>query len=144
MEVSLQYNHEKRQNADDEILAFAQSIFDDPQKSELALVELCIVGDDAATADCIDKIYADDDFIDGYDDNMAGCDEDDDAECMLDAMWDTWSEGVPSPIDSEEEVMKEEDDKPKKKKVAPWSSRSSPSGTYVRDPKTGKMVNIDE
>ena len=113
-------------------------------RHELALVELCIVGDDAATADCIDKIYADDDFVDGDDDNMAGCDEDGDAECMLDAMWDTWSEGVPSAIDSEEEVMKEEDDKPKKKKVAPWSSRSSPSGTYVRDPKTGKMVNIDE
>ena len=30
-------------------------------RHELALVELCIVGDDAATADCIDKIYADDD-----------------------------------------------------------------------------------
>jgi hypothetical protein len=46
-------------------------------------------------------------------------------------------------MDSEEEV-KEEDEKPKKKKVAPWASRSSGSGTYVRDPKTGKMVNIDE
>mmetsp|Transcript_9625 Transcript_9625/g.15933 ORF Transcript_9625/g.15933 Transcript_9625/m.15933 type:complete len:290 (+) Transcript_9625:101-970(+) len=112
------------------------------ERHELALVELCIIGDDAATSDCIDKIYADDDFIVG-DVDMVGCDEDDGAECLLDAMWDTWSEVVPSAIDSEEE-MKEEEDKPKKKKVAPWSSRSSPSGTYVRDPKTGKMVNIDE
>ncbi len=112
------------------------------QRHELALVELCIVGDDAATADCIDKIYADNDFI-GGDVDIVACDEDDDTECLLDAMWDTWSEGVPSAMDSDEEI-KEEDEKPKKKKVAPWSSRSSPSGTYVRDPKTGKMVNIDE
>lgn len=113
------------------------------QRHELALVELCIVGDDAKTADCIDKIYADSDYIAAGDDELVACDEDDDTECLLDAMWDTWSEGVPSAMNSEEE-MKEEDDKPKKKKVAPWSSRSSPSGTYVRDPKTGKMVNIDE
>ena len=37
-----------------------------------------------------------------------------------------------------------EDDTKEIKKPAPWSSRSSPSGTFVRDPKTGKMVNIDE
>jgi len=112
------------------------------ERHELALVELCIIGDDDATADCIDKIYANDDFIAG-DAEMAACDEDDGTECLLDAMWDTWSEGVPTAMDREEEV-KEEDEKPKKKKVAPWASRSSGSGTYVRDPKTGKMVNIDE
>jgi len=28
-------------------------------------------------------------------------------------------------------------------KVKPWSSRSSPSGTWVRDPATGKMRNLD-
>jgi len=112
------------------------------ERHELALVELCIIGDDAATADCIDKIYANDDFIAG-DAEMAACDEDDGTECLLDAMWDTWSEGVPTAMNNEEEV-KEEDEQPKKKKVAPWASRSSGSGTYVRDPKTGKMVNIDE
>lgn len=111
------------------------------QRHELALVELCIIGDDAKTADCIDKIYADSDFI--VPNEIVACDEDDDTECLLDTMWDSWSEGVPSAMNNEEEI-KEEDEKPKKKKVAPWSSRSSPSGTYVRDPKTGKMVNIDE
>ena len=115
------------------------------KRHELALVELCIVGDEARTADCISKIYANDDFIVG-DDEIATCGEDDGTECMLDAMWDTWSEGLPSSIDDEEETTADVDNKPmkKKKKVAPWSSRSSPSGTYVRDPKTGKMVNIDE
>lgn len=112
------------------------------ERHELALVELCIVGDDAETADCINQIYSyEDDFIE--DGEMAACDEDDGTECLLDSMWDTWSEGLP--INSNNENRIEEDaSKKKKKKVAPWSSRSSPSGTYVRDPKTGKMVNIDE
>lgn len=111
------------------------------ERHELALVELCIVGDDAETADCINQIYSyEDDFIE--DGEMAACDEDDGTECLLDSMWDTWSDGLPSAISNDEENGMEEDKK--KKKVAPWSSRSSPSGTYVRDPKTGKMVNIDE
>jgi hypothetical protein len=29
-------------------------------------------------------------------------------------------------------------------KPLPWRSRSSPSGTFVRDPKTGKLRNIDD
>ena len=71
---------------------------------------------------------------------MTVCNEDDGTECMLDSMWSGWSEGlVPTEEVTEEPVPVE-----KKKKVAPWSSRSSGSGTYVRDPKTGKMVNIDE
>lgn len=111
------------------------------ERHELALVELCIVGDDAETADCINQIYSyEDDFIE--DGEMAPC-EDDGTECLLDSMWDTWSEGLPS-INGDEDNGMEEDVAKKKKKVAPWSSRSSPSGTYVRDPKTGKMVNIDE
>jgi len=112
------------------------------ERHEMALVELCIIGDDAETNDCINKIYAVDDFIVG-DGAMAACEEDDGTECLLDSIWDTWSEGVPSAMNGEEEEMKE-DVAEKKKKVAPWPSRSSPSGTYVRDPKTGKMINIDE
>jgi hypothetical protein len=112
------------------------------ERHELALVELCIVGDDAETADCINQIYSyEDDFIE--DGEMAACDEDDGTECLLDSMWDTWSEGLPINSDNEHGI-EEDASKKKKKKVAPWSSRSSPSGTYVRDPKTGKMVNIDE
>lgn len=113
------------------------------QRHELALVELCIIGDDAATAECITSIYEADDYDLADDGDMAmQCEEDDGTECMLDSLWNTWSDDLPSVANSEteEEEVKIE----KKKKVAPWSSRSSGSGTYVRDPKTGKMVNIDE
>ena len=115
-------------------------------RHQLALVELCIVGDDAETAECITSIYsADNDLLD-MDDNieMTICEEDDGTECMLDSMWNSWTEDLPSSAKEEEgenDVVVEKDEK---KKVAPWSSRSSPSGTFVRDPKTGKLVNIDE
>lgn len=111
------------------------------QRHELALVELCIIGDDAATADCISSIYAaEDDVYLADDSEMAMCDEDDGTECMIDSMWSDWSFDE----EKEEEEKKEEVEEKPKKVVQPWSSRSSPSGTYVRDPKTGKMVNIDE
>ena len=65
---------------------------------------------------------------------------------MLDTMFQAWGdellEGTPStpskanPSELEVEAAK------KKKKTRPWASRSSGSGTYVRDPTTGKMKNI--
>jgi len=113
------------------------------ERHELALVELCIVGDDAITADCITAIYSDEDIDMGNTEIPQQCDEDDETECMLDSLWDTWSDGLPT-AGSEEEKEVIENDEPKKKKAQPWASRSSFSGTYVRDPKTGKMVNIDE
>ena len=112
------------------------------ERHELALVELCIVGDDAMTADCITAIYSDEAIDMRNTEIPQQCgDEDDETECMLDSLWDTWSDGLTTTGSEEEEVQ---EDKPKKKKAQPWASRSSGSGTYVRDPKTGKMVNIDE
>jgi len=110
------------------------------ERHELALVELCIIGDDAFTADCVSAIYTEEEI--NIEPEMAICDEDDGTECMLDSMFDIWSEGLPSAV-SEDDIV-EEEVKEEKKKVAPWANRSSGSGTYVRDPKTGKMVNIDE
>lgn len=111
------------------------------ERHELALVELCIIGDDADTANCINQIYSTDNSL-FENSEMTVCDEDDGTECMLDSMWNVWTEGMPlEASETEDEVVEEKNEK---KKVAPWSSRSSPSGTYVRDPKTGKMVNIDE
>ena len=114
-------------------------------RHRLALVELCIVGDDADTADCITSIYSAD-ILSSYEDSSAIsiCDEDDGTECMLDSMWNAWMEDLPSSVTEEGEDDSGVQKKEEKKKVAPWSSRSSPSGTYVRDPKTGKLVNIDE
>eukprot|EP00580_Thalassiosira_gravida_P001272 CAMPEP_0201604166 /NCGR_PEP_ID=MMETSP0492-20130828/4389_1 /ASSEMBLY_ACC=CAM_ASM_000837 /TAXON_ID=420259 /ORGANISM="Thalassiosira gravida, Strain GMp14c1" /LENGTH=313 /DNA_ID=CAMNT_0048068131 /DNA_START=102 /DNA_END=1043 /DNA_ORIENTATION=- len=114
------------------------------ERHELALVELCIVGDDATTADCIDTIYsadASDYYLDGQDTDVGAiCDEDDGTECMLDSMWSDWS----FEEEKEEETKVEEVEEKPKKVAQPWASRSSGSGTYVRDPKTGKMRNIDE
>mmetsp|Transcript_4388 Transcript_4388/g.7682 ORF Transcript_4388/g.7682 Transcript_4388/m.7682 type:complete len:304 (+) Transcript_4388:156-1067(+) len=105
----------------------------------LALVELCIIGDDASTADYITSIYAEEDIIDIAGDSETAMCEEDDTDSILDSMWGDWS----SEEEKEEEVVEEVKEE-KKKKVAPWSSRSSGSGTYVRNPKTGKMENIDE
>ena len=82
------------------------------ERHEMALVELCIIGDDAETNDCINKIYADYDFI--VDDGaMAVCEEDDGTECLIDSIWDTWSEGVVSAaINGADDEMKEEETDP--------------------------------
>lgn len=65
---------------------------------------------------------------------------DEDADCLIDDMMNLWADELPPPSTTggitAQTVQKTS--KPK-----PWSSRSSPSGTWVRDPKTGKMRNID-
>ena len=114
-------------------------------RHEKALVDLCTLSDtngrDKTTEACISALYSD-----GYelmDDVNEDCD-DDDTECMLDTMYNIWDDEMSETTDdTKEDEKKEEEDAPPKKKVYPWASRSSPSGTFVRDPKTGKMENID-
>ena len=113
------------------------------ERHETALVDLCILGEDQTTIDCITAIHSQDRdlFYTDDDDVMMDC-QDDDTECMLDSIWDTWTEDLPDK--TSEEQTDNDEPKEEKKKVAPWASRSSGSGTWVRDPKTGKLVNIDE
>ena len=68
------------------------------------------------------------------------CDDDDGAECLIDDMMNLWADELPPPSTTTGITAQtvQKTSKPK-----PWSSRSSPSGTWVRDPKTGKMRNID-
>lgn len=111
-------------------------------RHEKVLVDLCTLSDngiEATTQACLDALYSD-----GYEllDDVEEICEDDGSECMLDTMYNIWDEEMSETIDKEEEEEKEEEAPPKKKPY-PWASRSSPSGTFVRDPKTGKMVNID-
>jgi hypothetical protein len=83
------------------------------------------------------------DDTDGSD--IASACGDDDMECMLDTISNLWNDDEDdNDSDFEERKRKEEDEKKRNemKKPAPWSSRSSPSGTYVRV--NGTMVNIDE
>lgn len=111
------------------------------ERHETALVDLCIIGEDKATVECITKIHSPENTYFEENKIIVNCEEDSDVECMLDSMWESWTEGLPMPKSEEEEV---EEPKKKKKKVAPWASRSSGSGTYVRDPQTGILRNIDE
>jgi len=113
-------------------------------KHESALVGLCVLPENDMDVDnCIETMYKADYEIkqvsNGGDNGVEECD-DDDVNCMLDAMFGVWGEELG--LGNEKETAEEEE--VEKKKPAPWSSRSSPSGTFVRDPKTGKMVNIDE
>lgn len=65
------------------------------ERHELALVELCIIGDDAEIADCITSIYSGDyTDVDINNDEMAVCDEGDGSECMIDSIWKTWTVGM--------------------------------------------------
>lgn len=63
-----------------------------------------------------------------------------DASELLDNLHGLWADELPvaTPSVAPEATEASSSNKPK-----PWSSRSSPSGTFVRDPKTGEMRNID-
>ena len=111
-------------------------------KHETALIDLCVLPDnDKDINNCIEALYkADYDMKEDTSGEVVEECNDGDMDCMLDAMFDVWNDELEPKKDEEDEKKEEET----KKKPAPWSSRSSPSGTFVRDPKTGKMVNIDE
>jgi hypothetical protein len=84
--------------------------------------------------------------IDDNNDNEIGCD-DADTECMLDGMHLMWADDLPASSSQATATATatlgstEQESAPQ---VKPWSNRSSGSGTYVRDPKTGEMRNIDQ
>jgi len=120
------------------------------ERHESAIVDLCSVSsaNDKEVQDCVV------DFLAGgydYDDAASAvenkndvdeteCEEDEDAECLIDGMMNLWADELPPPSTTTGITA---DTVQKTSKPKPWSSRSSPSGTWVRDPKTGKMRNID-
>ena len=76
---------------------------------------------------------------DGTDDNEA------DADVLIDSMMNMWVEEDDLPLPpTTSGITDGGSQQNSNKKPKPWSSRSSPSGTWVRDPKTGQMRNIDE
>ena len=75
---------------------------------------------------------------------------DQDLECVLDGMRDLWNEDqeFSSPVAPAVATVTTINgvtpiNNNTKAASRPWSSRSSPSGTWVRDPATGVMRNID-
>eukprot|EP00977_Amphora_coffeiformis_P026337 scaffold25720_cov156-Amphora_coffeaeformis.AAC.4 len=110
---------------------------------EEAVVDLCSNPgtSDSEVDECVTDFLRSGYYTEGEDaipDDANGEDGEDDN--LLDNMFNMWAEDLPatpSPSSTEDAPMTESS-KPK-----PWSSRSSPSGTFVRDPRTGKMTNID-
>mmetsp|Transcript_10709 Transcript_10709/g.15109 ORF Transcript_10709/g.15109 Transcript_10709/m.15109 type:complete len:326 (-) Transcript_10709:892-1869(-) len=117
------------------------------EKHESALVDLCILSEtsDKDMQQCINVL-----FQPGYDDINNNNDDEDtidcsdaDTECMLDALFTEWDKDNDEYKPDADNDVNTDLTQPKKE-IKPWSSRSSPSGTFVRNPRTGKMENIDE
>ena len=110
---------------------------------EKTIVELCSNPDksDSEVSECVVDFLREGYYTENTngdaDDVAESSTEDDDS--MLDNMFNMWAEDLP------ETTVKPAEPEPtmEKPKPKPWSSRSSPSGTFVRDPRTGKMRNID-
>lgn len=112
------------------------------EKHETALVDLCSSdgASDSEVEGCIVDFIKDGYNLDEDDDQVTDC-GDEDTECLIDNMMDLWAEELPPPPPSSTADVDMSESSSKQPK--PWSSRSSPSGTYVRDPVTGEMKNID-
>ena len=116
------------------------------ERHESTIVELCSVAgaNEKEVQECVV------DFLAGgydYENNVAETKDDtdetvaeNDEDALIDGMMNLWADEMPATSTATEVIEKTEETKPKPK---PWSSRSSGSGTWVRDPKTGKMRNID-
>jgi hypothetical protein len=86
---------------------------------------------------------------------FGGSDSGDDGECLLNDLHSLWASDLPisttlqrpqnnMPLSSNGAIRVDTSDNvASSSAVKPWSSRASPSGTFVRDPTTGKMKNVD-
>lgn len=110
---------------------------------ESAIVDLCTLPENELNVEqCIEALYQRDYEIKTssvIDEGPTLQCNDSETECMLDMLFSTWNESYHEEDKATSNIKEEEKQKP-----APWSSRSSPSGTFVRDPNTGKMINIDD
>ena len=92
-----------------------------------------------ATTDSTNNKNTDDDDDDDTDNKEA------DTDGLIDSMMNLWVEEDDLPLPpTTSGITDGSNQQNTNKKPKPWSSRSSPSGTWVRDPKTGQMRNIDE
>jgi len=128
---------------------------------ERALVELCSRPDlvglgedaDAVTDQCLQN-FLERSYYDKNDDNNAiECSLEDGngmADNLVDDLYNLWAQELPTPVANSNNNNNNNGAQTEgssttntEKVVKPWSSRSSPSGTYVRDPATGKLKNLD-
>jgi hypothetical protein len=114
---------------------------------ERALVDLCSNpgASDLQTEQCvIDFLVGGYTILDDDDEEENVCGDDGDSECLVDSLYNMWAEDL-APTNNAATASDQStvDQTPPEPKVKPWSSRVSPSGTFVLDPATGKMKNID-
>ena len=79
----------------------------------------------------------------------------DDGDCLLNDLHSLWASDLPMSSSQQQQLQNSNsgtdttngstgnNSKDTAAVVKPWSSRASPSGTFVRDPTTGKMKNLD-
>ncbi len=86
------------------------------------------------------------------DDGECLLDTDEEGECLLNDMHSLWASDLPTSSSQQQNTITSENGSSSSTSnpqdsvtaaVKPWSSRASPSGTFVRDPTTGKMKNLD-
>jgi hypothetical protein len=116
------------------------------EQHEIAMMDLCMLdGDDKDMQSCLDSIH-NHEISSDIKEPSESFDCDDEENCLLDSMYAMWDdelkESTSSTTESEKQ-SKEAEETEIKKDPAPWSSRSSPSGTYELNPNTGKLENVD-
>lgn len=106
---------------------------------ERALTDLCTNPD--TSDDQVEQVvtsFLQQGYTDGNEESIADACEDEE-NCLLDNMFNMWAEELDMSDGAKDESLDTMEESPK---VKPWSVRSSPSGTFVRDPSTGEMKNV--
>jgi hypothetical protein len=123
------------------------------QQHEIALVDLCTLdGDNSEMNASLDSIFGADNLdageqYDGEVDTMQESIANDDS--IVESMFQMWGDEIEDSTPSQGDNSFEGGDEiaelgnASAPAPAPWSSRSSPSGTFVRNTKTGKLEDID-
>lgn len=121
---------------------------------EAALVEICSnpSTEDSEVEDCVVSFLqggyypTNDDELDEADSMICENEE----ECLVDDLYTMWADddglqpiATTATSPNASKTSDNNDSNNNNKKPKPWSSRTSPSGTFVRDPRTGEMRNID-
>ncbi|KAG7346664.1 PDZ domain containing protein [Nitzschia inconspicua] len=117
------------------------------ERHETAIVDMCNMSgaSEKEVENCVvDFLSGGYDLADDEeDDNSAQFDLiEDDSEDLIGDMYSLWADEVPLPPTTSG-ITDQANADTRSKKPKPWSSRSSGSGTWVRDPRTGQMRNID-
>ena len=115
------------------------------ERHETAIVDLCNLSgaSDKEVENCVvDFLSGGYDLLEDEGEDMPEVSTVDDSEDLIGDMYNLWADEVPLPPTTSG-ITDQVNGDTSAKKPKPWSSRASGSGTWVRDPKTGEMRNID-